>query len=301
MLKYISLFVLLFSINASSQELLADVIVDYSQVQQSSTTVYKSLEKSLRDFINTTKWTDRTYKVYEKIECTFSIVINKTEGSNRFNASILVQSRRPVYNSTYYSPILNFNDSKFDFEYTEFEQLIFNSRKFSGKNLTDVIGYYVYLIIGYDSDTFTKNGGTTYFETAQEIANNAQGSQFGGWSELDGPRSRLSLINTILGPKNTTLRNLYYDYHRRGLDTMQSNETNAKNVIVESINSLEIYDKQNNFAQNYPLDIFFLAKKAEIVNIFSGGLPTNANISKMKQLLNTISPTNSALWAKIKN
>ncbi len=301
MLKYISLFLLFLSINLSSQELLADVVVDYSQVQQSSTTVYKSLERSLKDFINTTKWTDRTYKIHEKIECTFSIVINSKEGSNRYSASILIQSRRPVYNSTYFSPILNFNDSRFDFEYTEFEQLIFNPRKYSGKNLTDVIGFYVYLIIGYDSDTFAKNGGSPYFETAQEIANNAQSAQFSGWSELDGPRSRLSLINTILGPKNTTLREVYYDYHRRGLDAMQGNETNAKKVIVNSINSLEIYETQNNFAQNYPLDIFFQAKKSEIVNIFSGGLPTNADLPKMKQLLNTISPTNSSLWANIKN
>src|SRR5690606_15105244 len=138
---------LIFSMSLSAQEFLATVNVDYSQVQGSNVQVYQTLQKSLSDFINTTKWTDNRYKIHEKIECNFLIIIT-SRNNNSYNARLQIQSRRPVFNSTYFSPILNFVDSKFDFEYTEYEELIFNPRTFSNKNLTDVIAFYIYYILG---------------------------------------------------------------------------------------------------------------------------------------------------------
>ena len=289
---------LLFSITISAQEFLATVTVDFTQVQGSNTQVFQTLEKSLSDFINTTKWTDNRYKIHEKIESNFLIIITGRNG-NFYNGRLQIQTRRPVYNSTYYTPILNFVDSKFDFEYTEFEELIFNPRKFSNKNLTDVIAYYVYYVLGMDADTFQLEGGTPHFKTAQQIATNAMGSQFGGWSEMDGNKSRGTLINNVLKPTNKTLRNVYYQYHRVGLDQMSDNESKAKNAIGNSLETLSFYEK-GNYALFYPLDIFFMAKKDEISKIFGGGMMSSVNIVEIKETLNALSPTNGSTWNNLK-
>ena len=299
MYKFFIIILSLFISQASAQELLAEVRVDYSQVQGSSTTAYQALEKSLNDFINTTKWTDQNYKIQEKIECNFNIVIRERVGSNQYVANLLIQSRRPVFGTNYYTPVLNINDTDFTFEYTEYEQLIFNPRRFSDKNLTDVIGYYIYLILGYDADTFAREGGSVHFQTAQSIAGTAESSRFSGWSNMTGPRSRSGLINDILGPRNKALRTLYYTYHRNGLDQMAQSELNGKNAIGNALITLESYQKSNNYAQNYPLDIFFQAKKNEIAQVFSGGLKATVQTTKMKDLLNTISPTNKNQWTQI--
>lgn len=148
-------FSICFAITAFSQNLIADVKVDYSMVQGSNTQVYQTLQKSLTTFINSTKWSSERLKTHERIEANFVINVLERQG-NKFKANILVQSRRPVFNSTYYTPVLNLSDDNFSFQYQEFEELIFNDRKFSNKNLTDVITYYIYLILAYDADTLQK-------------------------------------------------------------------------------------------------------------------------------------------------
>lgn len=283
---------------ALSQSIMADVKVDYSQVQSSNTQVYETLQRSLINFINSTKWTDDRLKPHERIEANFLILVSKRD-NNRFTASIQVQSRRPVFNSTYYTPLLNLNDTNFTFEYTEYEELIFNERKFSGKNLTDVITYYVYLILGYDADSFSRDGGTEYFKTAQRISNFGQSSRFSGWSELDGLQSRTSLINNILKADNKTLRTLNYQYHRNGLDVMADNELRGKNAIGNALLQLEFYTR-GSYAQFYPLEIFMTAKKDEIGKIFGGGQVSSVNVEKMKETFNSISPKNSSIWNNLK-
>ncbi len=289
---------LIFSVSVSAQEFLATVTVDYSQVQGSNVQVFQTLQKSLNDFINTTKWTDNRYKIHEKIETNFLIIITSRNG-NIYNGRLQIQSRRPVFNSTYYSPVLNFVDGKFDFEYTEFEELIFNPRKFSNKNLTDVMAFYVYYVLGMDADTFQLEGGTPYFKIAQEIAMNATSSQFGGWSEMDGNKARGTLINNVMKPTNKTLRNVYYQYHRVGLDQMTDNESKAKNALGNTLETLSFYQK-GNYALFYPLDIFFMAKKDEIAKIFGGGMISTVNIAQIKEILNSLSPTNSTVWNNLK-
>lgn len=289
---------LLVAIQTSAQEFMATVTVDYSQVQSSNNQVFQTLEKSLRDFINTTKWTENRYKIHEKIEANFLVIVTSRDGNN-FSARLQIQSRRPVYNSTYYSPILNFVDSNFSFQYTEYEELIFNPRKFSGKNLTDVIAFYVYYVLGMDADTFQKEGGTNYFKIAQQIATNANAQGYSGWGEMDGNKARASLINNTLKSDNSTLRNIYYQYHRIGLDSMSDNETRAKNTIGNTLLTLSNYQR-GNYALFYPLDIFFMAKKDEISKIFGGGITSSIDIGELKDILNSLSPTNSSIWNNLK-
>lgn len=286
------------SLTAIAQEFTATVNVDYSQVQGSNTQVFQTLQRSLSDFINTTSWTENRYKPYEKIEATFLIIITGKDGNN-YQSKLQIQSRRPVFNSSYYSPILNFVDNKFDFAYNENEELIFNPRKFSDKNLTDVIAFYVYYILGMDADTYQLEGGTSYFQTAQKIAMNASSSKYGGWNEIDGNKARASLINNVLKADNKTLRKVYYQYHRTGLDVMAESESKAKNTIGSALESLSFYQK-GNFGLFYPLDIFFQAKKDEIGKIFGGGMMSSANVTAIKETLNALSPTNGSIWNNLK-
>ncbi|QAR30803.1 DUF4835 family protein [Ornithobacterium rhinotracheale] len=290
---------LLLILNLSfAQEFYAEVNVDYSQVGGSNASTYQALEKSLKDFINTTKWSDKNYKIHERIEASFNIIIKEKSGNNQYKASLQVQSRRPVFNSNYYTPTLNVNDTNFDFEYTDFQQIVFNQRKFSNTNLSDVIGFYVYLILGIDADTFSRNGGTQYFKIAQNVSSNALSSKFDGWGS-QSQRNRTALINKILSPSGNTMRALYYNYHIRGLDQMYSNELNAKNNIGNALLSLNSYEKSNDFSQNYMLDVFFNTKKHEIEQIFTGGVSTSFGLNKLKTLLEKISPNNNDLWKKL--
>lgn len=281
-----------------SQNIIADVKVDFTQVQSTNTQVYKTLERSLSNFINSTKWTDVRLKPHERIEANFLIVVTNKE-SNRYTANLQVQTRRPVFNSTYYTPILNLNDTNFSFDYTEFEQLVYNERKFSGKNLTDVITYYIYLILGYDADTFKLEGGTEYFKIAQKISTFAQSSRFSGWNDIDGMQSRSLLINNILKNDNSILRTINYNYHINGLDQMADNELRGKNEIAKNLLQLQYYTN-GSYAQFYPLEIFIQAKKDEISKVFNGGQVSSENIEKLKEILNTVSPKNSNNWSNLK-
>lgn len=279
---------------------MANVAINYQQVQGSNVQMYKTLEKSLRDFINNTSWTGKKLQNFEKIKCNFAIVITEKSGSNNYKASIVVQASRPVFNSTYESPLLNINDNYFDFEYAENENLVFNERQFSGKNLIDVISFYVYVILGYDADSFKARGGQAFFEKAQKISNNAQNQKYTGWSVLEGPRTRGGLIDNLLKPDQNTLRNVYYTYHRSGLDNLANqDQTSAKKIISEALLQLKSYD--NNFVMNYPVNVFVETKKAEIFDIFNNGPNSGVNIPDLKALFITLSPKDTdSKWNKWK-
>ncbi len=300
MMRYFSIVILalFLNFNLSSQELRADVQVDFAQVQTSNTQIFGTLEKSLRDFINNTKWTEDTYKPEEKVECTFNIVIMERPATNEFKAVLTVQSRRPVYNSNYYSPVINLQDPNFSFKYSEFETLVFNPRRFSGKNLTDVIGFYVYLILGYDRDTFTLNGGTQFYNMADQLVDASVNQGFDGWDAFDGLKSRATFIGDILKPVNNTLRSVLYNYHINGLDKFYNQELYAKNNIANNLIKLKQYKNRTMF---YPLEIFTFAKKEEIASIYSNGLSTSANLTEVQQTLSDLSPKyTDEYWSQIK-
>ena len=301
MKKLFTIFLLIFSVNfAFSQELLATVQVNTQQLGGSNTQVYKTLEKNLRDFINNTSWTGKKLQNFEKIKCNFAIVISEKAGSSNYKASIVVQAVRPVFNTAYETPLLSINDTNFSFDYTENENLVFNERQFSGKNLIDVISFYVYTILGYDGDSFKVQGGTPYFEKAQKISNNSTNQNFAGWSVIEGPRTRASLIDNMMKPEQSTLRNLYYTYHRAGLDNLgKQDQASGKKIIADALLQLKAYE--NNFQMNYPVNVFIETKKQEIFDIFNSGNNANINMADLKALFVTLSPKDiDSKWNKWK-
>ena len=301
MKKIFTIFVLAITVQLGyAQELLATVQVNAQQLGGSNTQVYKTLEKNLRDFINNTSWTGKKLQNFEKIKCNFSIVINERSGSNNFKGSLVVQAVRPVFNTTYESPLININDTNFGFDYTENENLVFNERQFSGKNLIDVVSFYIYTILGYDGDSFKVRGGQPWFEKAQKISNNSQNQSFAGWSVMEGTRTRGALIDNILKTEQNTLRNIYYTYHRAGLDNMgKQDQASGKRIIAEALLQLKTYE--NNFQMNYPINLFIDTKKQEIFDIFSNGNNANVNMADLKALFVTLAPREiDSKWNKWK-
>lgn len=300
MKKILSLFLLLFIYNLSfSQELLATVQINSQQLGGSNQQAYKALEKSLRDFINNTSWTGKKLQNFEKIKCNFAVVIAERDG-NRFKGSIVIQAVRPVFSTTYESPLINLQDQRFAFEYVENENLVFNERQFSGKNLIDVVSFYVYVILGYDADSYQSMGGTQWFSKAQQIAQNSQNRNYEGWNVINEPRSRTILINEIINPNWSQLRSTMYTYHRAGLDNLfNQDQTTAKKVIFDALLQLKRYE--NSFQQSYYFNLFLDNKSDEIFNIFNSGNNGGIVMNDLKQLMMTLSPKNSEnKWDKWK-
>lgn len=295
-LFYIFAF-LLFANEGFSQELNAQVQINYQQVGGSNTQTFRTLEKSLKDFINKTSWTGKKLQNFEKIKCSFAIVISEKNGNN-YKGSIVVQSVRPVFGAQYESPLLNVNDTNFSFEYLENQNLVFNERQFSGKNLIDVVSFYVYLILGYDADTFQLKGGTPWFDKALKIAQNSQSQNYSGWSQMESNRNRGALIANILAEQNNGLRLFYYSYHRNGLDNLgNNNQISAKQFIANEILKLKPYE--SNFQMNYAFSLFIDSKKEEIFNIFDSNNNGAVNMPNLKQLMTTFAPNDSdAKWNK---
>lgn len=292
--KIFSFFLVLSLSFVQAQELNCVVKVNADQVGRTNTQVFNTLEKSLSDFINKTNWTGKEYKVNERINC--SMVINVTGyDSDKFTATIQVQSSRAVYNSTYSSPVFNYNDKDFSFSYTEFQNLNFNPANFDS-NLVSVIAFYSYFIIGMDSDTFSLNGGISSFEIAQQITTVAQNAGYKGWSQGDSNQNRFHLINDILSNTFSTYREAMLKYHLEGLDIMNEDLKKAKEKIKSSI---ALFLKINSIRPNAFLTrIFFDAKSDEIVSIFSGG--PNIPVDDLVTNLNRISPLNTTKWAEIR-
>lgn len=301
MKKIISIFLLLFLYNLSlSQELLAAVQVNSQQLGGSNQSAYKALEKSLRDFINNTSWTGKKLQNYEKIKCNFAIVIDSRD-ANRFSGKIVVQAVRPVFNTTYESPLLNIPDNRFSFDYVENENLIFNERQFSGKNLIDVISFYVYVILGVDADSVQSMAGTQWFQKAQQIAQNGESQNtYDGWKQINEPRSRSILIKEILSPNWSQLRATIYSYHRAGLDNLfNQDQTTAKKVIFDALMQLKQYE--NSFQQAYFFNLIMDTKADEIFNIFNSGNNGGIALGDLKNEMIILSPKNTdSRWNKWK-
>jgi hypothetical protein len=293
-LKLYSFLLLLFFGITQAQQLNCTVNVNADQITITNKQIFSTLEKSLNDFINKTDWTGKVYKQEEKINCSMYITVTAYD-SNQFTATIQVQSSRPIYNSSYSSPILNFNDKDFSFKYNEFENLNFNPTNFES-NLISVVAFYSYVIIGMDADTFTKLGGSKYLETAQDVSNVAISGGYKGWGQADGTQNRYFLINDMLSNTFSPFREALYEYHFEGLDIMHSDLKTAKLKISDAISTL---GKINETRPNaFITRIFFDAKSDEIVSVFSAG--PSIDIKELMGKLNSISPINSSKWAQIK-
>ena len=292
MKKFFTLFIFLCLASLiPAQEIMANVTVNSQQLGGSNQQVYRTLEKNIRDFINKTSWTGKRLENFEKVKCNFAFIISGKDG-NKYNGSLVVQAVRPVFNSTYESPLVNVNDTKIIFEYVENENLIFNERQFSGKNLTDIISFYVYLVLGYDADSFQAMGGQSHFQKAQQISRNSMNKGFEGWSVVEGPRTRGGLIDGIINPSYNGIRALSYKYHRSGLDNLYNqDQSSAKKVIADAVMVLKQYE--NTFQQNYAINLFLDTKVNEIYNIFDSRNNGPVNINELKQLMIVMSPKNT--------
>ena len=294
MRKLFILFILLTSTFAKSQELNCTVVVNYDKITNANTQIFKTLQTSLNDFVNKNSWSEQTYKQNEKIYCNMFITINSYENS-QFGASIQVQCSRPIFNSTYSSPIININDKDFNFRYVEFENLTYNPNSFDS-NLMSVIAFYCNLIIGTDAESLQVDGGLPYFQTAQDIVNLGATSGYPGWAQGDKNQNRYSLINDINSPTFSLYRESLTKYHLEGLDTMTDDVKTAKTKVKEAI--VEFSKLYNIRPNSYLTRTFFDAKSDEIVSIFSSG--PSIPIDDLVDGLNRISPTNAAKWSKIK-
>jgi hypothetical protein len=287
-------FLLLFIFGfVQAQQLNCTVTVDAQRLSVTNQQVFKTLQTSISEFVNKTDWTGQSVKQSEKINCSIYITVS-ANNADQFTATIQVQSSRPIFNSSYASPILNYNDKDFSFRYIEFENLIFNPTSFDS-NLVSVLSFYSYMILGIDADTFVMESGNAYFEIAQNILNVAQQGGSKGWSQADGNQNRYFLINDFLSPAFKQIRQTMFDYHA-GLDLMTQDLKSSKEKIKASLTSLT---KLNASRPNAFLTrVFFDAKSDEIVSLFSGG--PSITISDLVENLNKVSPLNSSKWALIK-
>ena len=279
----------------NAQELTCTVTVNSDQLTQGDQQVFKTLERSLNDFVNKTKWTNRVYKENERVNAQMFITITSYE-SNSFSGNIQIQSSRPVYNTSYSTPVFNYKDNAFNFQYIEFQPMIFNENQFES-NLVSVMAYYVYVILGLDADTFSLEGGTEFYRKAQNIVTQAQGSNSAGWSQsADSNRSRFELIDNLLSNTYREYRIAMYNYHRKGLDILPDNNSTGKQVIAGTMNLFQtmINRRPNAFL----ISTFFDAKSEEIKNIFSDG--PKVDIVKLKETLNKIAPLYATTWNDIK-
>ncbi len=292
--RFLLIIVLTWCFNVNSQEFNAKVLVNAEQTGNPNLQVFKTLERSLAEFINNTKWTDIDYRTEERIDCSFFITIASYD-NDFFNATLQVQASRPVYGSNYKTAIFNVNDKQFNFNYLEFQPLNYNPNNFES-NLISVVSFYLYMILGVDADTFELNSGTKYYEEAKNIVGNAQSSNALGWNAQDGNQSRFRLNDDLLSGTFDGYRSAMYIYHREGLDVMHNNVKKGKQTITQAMESLE---KMHNVRPNsYIMRVFFDAKADEVTSILSGG--PSVNIADTVETLNKIAPTYTDNWKDIK-
>jgi len=290
----ILLFILLFANIISSQEVNCTITLNADQVNQTNRQIFGTLERALNDFVNKSQWTNKIYKENELVNARMFITVTDYS-SDRFSANIQIQSSRPVFNTSYESPIFNFKDNQFNFQYIEFQPLVYNPNVFDS-NLVGVISYYIYIILGLDADTFALEGGNEFYKKAQQIVTQAQSSNFSGWRQTASDnRGRFELVDNLLSNTFREYRIAMYNYHRKGLDILGDNNSTGKQVIAGSMRLFETLVQRRPNA--FLIQTFFDAKSDEIQDIFSDG--PKVDIVALKETLNKVAPFYSTTWDEI--
>lgn len=259
----VSILFLFGIVQIRAQELNAQVTINSDRIQGTDKNVFVTLERNLKDIINGTKWSSTTFASTERIECTFAFTITE-QNDNMFKAELYIQSRRPVYNSSYVTTMLNFRDTNVDFEYRENDVIQFQENTLSS-NLEAILKFYANLILALDFDSFSPLGGSHFFREALSIANMAQSSSWSGWSSFDNNRYRGAIINAFLDETLKNYRQLWYTYHRKGLDEMSSNPDRGRITILNTISVLK--DIKQARSSEVILQMFADSKLSEIVSI----------------------------------
>jgi hypothetical protein len=289
---------ILFPDVAISQELNCNVQISAQRIQGSNREVFENMQRDIYDFMNNTVWTNNVFSYSERIDC--NILINLTDqiSADEFNGTIQIQTRRPVYNTTYNSTLLNFIDNNFRFRYVEFQPLEFDPTVHRS-NLVSVLAYYTYIILGFDYDSFAPLGGTEYFQMAEKIVSNAQNAPEQGWKPYDGSRNRNRywLVKNVLDKEYEGVRRFIYEYYINGLDKMESKSAEARASIVESLRLIQDVYRRKPDPFMYLVQIVVDAKSDELVNIFSESFPEEK--SRVVQILTEIDPANKSKYEKI--
>ncbi|MGQ1889857.1 type IX secretion system protein PorD [Thermophagus sp. OGC60D27] len=280
----------------SSQELRCAVQVVAPAVQGTNRNVFQSMRETISEFLNNHQWTNHVFETSERIECTFHFTISEVIGVNRFKGSLQIQSRRPVFNSAYSTTILNLKDEDIDFEYTEFESIVYNENN-PESNLVAILAYYAYVILGYDYDTFSLEGGTPWFQKAEKIVGMRQNARESGWKQFEGRRNRYWLVYNLLENDHQPLRRFYYEYHRKGLDIMSEDPQRGRGQIADALKLLrEVYRRESG---SYALQLVFDAKQKELINLFSEAFSKEK--ADAVNVLSEVNPSNADAYQKMLN
>lgn len=295
-MKYlIACFLLFISPLIYAQDLNARVQILAPQIANSNKRILDILEESIKDFLNQRRWSADALQPQERIDCNFVITITEWDGSSNFKAEAQIQSNRPIYNSSYSSTLLNISDRDFAFTYAEGQPLDFSEQNFIS-NLSSLLAFYAYVITGVDYDTFSKLGGTPYFQKAQNVLNNAQSAPNSGWKAFENLRNRFWLVENLNNKSYNPLRESLYTYHREGLDIMAENKSKGIKEILSIIPQLQKIDKQK---QGSILNqIFFTAKADELISILSTA--DTPDRIKAYHALSEIDPSNSLKYEVLK-
>jgi succinate dehydrogenase flavin-adding protein (antitoxin of CptAB toxin-antitoxin module) len=292
---FLSLFIFLFSISLIGQELKCKVNVNALKLTTTNKERFEKLKTDVEDFLNLTQWTQHQFTENEKIVCNVSIVLDNETAANQFNGTISIQSSRPVYKTAYQTTLINILDKQFSIKYDEFEVLEYNENQYRS-NLTSILAFYAYIIIGMDYDSFELNSGDQYFEKAQEIVYNAQSDpDVDGWKSKDGNVSRYWLVDNLLNANYSSMRSMYYNLHMGVLDLMHNNKEGALKQLSKSIKELEA--KANLGANTYMYKHFFQCKNEELYNLLMELQP--AEQRELKSILLKLSPVNADKWNKL--
>jgi hypothetical protein len=281
-----------------AQELQAKVTINHQQVQGTDVSVFEALQQTLEQFINDRQWTNLQFQKNERIVCNFNITVTKYDvSSNVFTATAMIQANRPVYNSAYTTTLYNNKDNDFSFEFSQFDQLEFNEEMIDNQ-LTAMIAYYAYLIIGLDLDSFSPMGGEDVLQRCMNLTNNAQNLDFPGWKAFDNDRNRFAIINDYLDGGMAPFRQLQYDYYRKGLDEMANNADRGRTAITTALE-----EDLKKCHENKPLSmlpqIWTDYKKEELANIYKGK-GTQKEKESVYDILFSINASQNNTWEKIK-
>lgn len=278
-----------------AQELDAKVTVLANRVPSTvDHKIFQTLQGAIFNFLNNRKWSNESFQNNEKISCNFLINISSAGDNNTYQANLTVQAGRPVFNSSYQSPLINYNDESFTFRYVEYQPLDFNENRVQGSepyaaNLTAELAYYVYIILGLDFDSFSLRGGDPYFQKALNIVNNAPDSRdISGWKPFDGVRNRYWLIENLTNSKYTLIHDAYYSYYRSGMDQMYDKEAEGRAAILNTLNMLNTVNTET--PNTMIMQFFFQGRSGEISKIFQKSPPDEK--SRALELLTKLDITN---------
>ena len=280
---------------AISQELNCQVSVVSPQIQGTTEKqIFDQLQKAIFEFMNNTKWTKDNFTTAERIDCSILINVTQKLSADDYRGTIQIQSRRPIFKSSYFSPTVNYIDDNFLFKFQQFQQLDFNLNTFTS-NITSILAYYAYIIIANDYDTYSNLGGTEYFQKAQTIVSNAQSAAETGWKSFESNKNRYWIVENALQPVFQPIRECMYKYHRVGLDIMNEKADEGRKEVLKSTELLlGVY---KNRPASFIMELFFNAKTDELVNIFSKGSPEEK--TRIVEILTTVDPANSTKYFKI--